>query len=384
MNERSVPRFVHFSDVHLDTSFAASRPLAQANSWRRMDLRATVSRILSAAREWRVDAITIAGDLYEQEYTLPDTAHFLSQQFAKVAPIRVYITPGESDPFTSDSLYALTRWPENVTIFTQGRLSAVELVPAIHLWGAACPPGRGHKSLDKFHVDQDGVNVLLLHGDARELAGSSGEDLFEVDSVSVRSAGFDFALLGHCHTARMWPEDNPCCAYPGSPEPLTAEEAGGAHTVVLLTIEDGICKPELIPVSQWRYSSLPIDLSGCESTDQAATRVSATMRAMPGGDDERLMCEVSLVGRPEFDVDLSALANLVSTQAHVSYEVRFSPRYDLEHLAEEQTVRGLLVRRFQSGLKAAKNREEYILAEDALLCALRALDGKQVVPDEIP
>src|SRR6266487_3296632 len=103
-------RIIHLSDLHLDTSFAISGLPAAAGAWRRADLRATLGRILALARERRVDAVTIAGDLYEQEYALPDTADFLVQQLAKLAPIRVFIAPGKSDPHTNDSLYALTRW----------------------------------------------------------------------------------------------------------------------------------------------------------------------------------------------------------------------------------------------------------------------------------
>lgn len=124
---------LHLSNLHLDAPFPTLGPE------RRADLRATLGRILALARERRVDAVTIAGDLYEQDYALPDTAAFLAQQAARLAPIRVFIAPGERDPYTHDSLYALTRWPENVTLFSQGQLTAVELGPGITLWGAACP-----------------------------------------------------------------------------------------------------------------------------------------------------------------------------------------------------------------------------------------------------
>ena len=265
----TVFQILHCADLHLDASFASSGLTAAAGAWRRADLRATLGRILTLARERQVDAVTIAGGLYEQDYALPDTAAFLVQQFAKLAPIRVFIAPGERDPYTNDSLYTLTRWPENVTVFSQGRLSAVELAPGIHLWGAACPPARGHKVLDKFHADRDGVNLLLLHATDAEQPAPGREALFSVDAVAMRAAGFDFALLGHQHKERLWPEDAPCCVYPGSPEPLAPEEADGAHQVVLLTIQDGACTSELITVSQWRYLSLRVDLTGVFVTSRA-------------------------------------------------------------------------------------------------------------------
>ncbi len=376
-------RILHCSDLHLEASFANGGLPATVGAWRRADLNATLGRILSLARERKVDVVTIAGDLYEQEYALPDTIDFLVQQFAKLAPIRVFIAPGEHDPYTSDSLYALTCWPENVVIFSEGRLTAAKLTPGIHLWGAAYPPERGHKTLDKFRAPRAGVNLLLLHAADAEQRASGDRELFRVDAAAVRTAGFDFALLGHQHSGHLWPEDAPCCVYPGSPEPLTSEETNVAHQVVLLTIQDGICTPKPIPISQWRYRSLRVDLTGCESTDEAVRHVKQLLQTDSGGDDERSICHITLIGRPEFDLDLEALVGEVETKAHVRYEARPSLPYDLEQLAQEQTVRGLLVRRFQARFEAARSLHERALAESALFCALRALDGKQVGLDEV-
>jgi len=376
-------QILHSADFHLDTSFASSGLPVAVGTWRRADLRATLGHILALARERQVDAVTIAGDLYEQDYALPDTADFLVQQFAKLSPIRVFIAPGERDPFTNDSLYALTRWPENVTVFSQGRLSSAELASGVHLWGAAHPPARGHKTLAKFHVDRNGVNLLLLHATDAEQPGPRREAMFSVDSAAVQAAGFDFALLGHQHNGRLWPEDAPCCVYPGSPEPLAPEEADGSHQVVLLTVQDGVCTPESIPISQWRYTLLRVNLTGCESTDEAVRRVAQSVQTAPGGADERSVCHVTLTGLPHFALDVEALAGQVKTKAHVRYQTRLSLAYDLERLSQEQTVRGLLVRRFQARLENASSSQDRQTTLNALNYALQALDGKQVRPNEV-
>jgi exonuclease SbcD len=378
-----VSQILHFADLHLDHSFASSGLPAAVGTWRRADLRATLGRILTLAREQKVDAVTIAGDLYEQSYTLADTVDFLVQQFTRLAPIRVFIAPGEHDSFTNDSLYALTRWPENVTVFSQGRLSGVELSPGIHLWGAACPPARGQKALDNFHVDRDGVNLLLLHAADVEGAKPGHETLFSVDAATVRAAGFDFALLGHQHQGRLWPKDSPRCVYPGSPEPLAPEEADGAHQVVLLNVQDTICTPKLIPICQWHYHSLKVDLTKCTSLDEASEHIVQTLHTIRGGDNERSICTVKLTGVADFPLNVEALAEQAETKSHVRYETLLSLAYDLEQLAREQTVRGLLVRRFQVYLAAATDEKERRKLLSALNFALQALDGKQVRPYEI-
>jgi DNA repair exonuclease SbcCD nuclease subunit len=376
-------RILHCADLHLDHSFASSGLQSDAGTWRRADLRATLGHILTLARARKVDVVTIAGDLYEQDYTLPDTAEFLAQQFSKLAPIRVFVSPGECDPYTNDSLYAITRWPENVTIFSQGKLSRAELAPSIFLWGAACPPARGYQTLENLQTDRDGVNLLLLHAAGGESPRSGHESVFSVDVAAVRAAGFDFALLGHRHSGQLLPEDAPCCIYPGSPEPLAPKEEDGVHRVVLLSIKGGVCTPELIPISQWQHRSLTVDLTDCASTGEAASRVVQALQALQETDPERLICTVTLTGTPEFLFDIKALAGKVETKAHIRYEGRLSPAHDLEQLAQEQTVRGLLVRRFQENLASVTDEQERRRLLSVLSLALQALDGKRVRPYEI-
>jgi len=92
---------------------------------------------------------------------------------------------------------------------------------------------------------------------------------------------------------------------------------------------------------------------------------------------------VTLTGRPNFELHLATLAEQVAVRAHLHYDVQLSPSYKLEQLAEEQTARGLLVRRFQAQLDNAKSPRERSQTEGALHCALRALEGKQMSIDEV-
>ena len=370
-------KLLHMSDLHLDAPFAA------LGVTRRAELRAALGRILALARERRVDAVTIAGDLYEQDYTLPDTAAFLAQQFARLAPIRVFIAPGERDPYTNDSLYALTHWPENVTIFSQGQLTPVELTPGITLWGAACPPARGGATLDGFQCDRPGVNLLLLHAADADQPAPGAERLFTVSASAVGAAGFDFALLGHHHAARLWPEDTPCCLYPGSPEPLGPEAEEVRHTVALVTVREAGCVVEHIPINQWRHRAARVDVTGCSSVAEAAARVQAAIAVALSAVDDRLICEVTLTGAPDVPLDATAVLAQVETPAHLYGQARFTFPYDLERLAQEQTVRGLLVRRFQSNLSDFKDEAERQRRLRALAVALQALEGKSVQYYEI-
>ena len=132
-------RILHFADLHLDASFAASGLPTTVGTWRRVDLKDTLDRILSLAHERQVDAITIAGDLYEQDHVLPDTIDWLRQQFAKLAPIQVFIAPGERDSYKQDSLYTLNWWPEECNNLLTKSTFSLRVSPR-HSSLGCCPP----------------------------------------------------------------------------------------------------------------------------------------------------------------------------------------------------------------------------------------------------
>ena len=374
-------RLLHIADLHLDMSFAADGLPAGYGAWRRTDLRATLGRILTLARERAVDVVTIAGDLYDDQFAVPDTASFLAQQFSQIDPIHIVIAPGQSDPYTTDSLYALTRWPRNVTVFSQGRLEPSELAPSVYVWGAACPPPRGVGTLAATPSLPDSINFLLLHAmDAGQVGTVEGQ--FVVQAEAVRQAGFDCALLGGEHLGRRWLENGPVCVYPGSPEPLGWSETQGLHSVVLVTLEDQRLAIEAIETNQWRYSAVTVDLTATTSMAEAHAAVGQALAAH-NVDHERTVVRVTLTGDPDYVLTLEPLKQGELGAAYLLVEPRLTLAYDLSQLAQEPTVRGRLVQRVQQELAKARTEQERQTLRDALRLALRTLDGKEVRPYEV-
>ncbi|MDI7276579.1 MAG: hypothetical protein QME94_11430, partial [Anaerolineae bacterium] len=82
-----------------------------------------------------------------------------------------------------------------------------------------------------------------------------------------------------------------------------------------------------------------------------------------------------------FEVDQGFLARRVGTEAHLQYVLEFGDAYDLAALAQERSVRGLLVRRFQDVLAAPQSDAERRTTLAALNLALRAMEGRKVGPD---
>ena len=374
-------QLLHFSDLHLDASFAADGNSARSV----IGVAPTCGRRWDASWRWPVNVglTPSPSPVTSTSRTTPCPTPASSWRSSSRVWRRLgsCIAPGEHDPYINQSLYSLTRWPDNVVIFNQGQLTTCELATGVHLWGAACPPERGHQVLESVTVDRESTNLLLLHVAPVQAPGEAR--LFSVNPDTLRRSGFDFALLGGKHTSRLWPENEPIAVYSGSPEPLRRDEADGAHHVVLISVDGGHVLPELIPISQWRYHDLTIDVTDCTAVEGAAKRVARALETLPNIGNERAICDVTLTGLPSFDLDMVALHELLEIKAHVRFNVRLSTPYKIQTIAQEQTVRGTLVRRFLDRLAETHSDQERRPALRALHVALQALDGKQVCPHEI-
>src|SRR5919106_6163933 len=85
-------KLLQFADLHLDAPFAWATP--EAARTRRRNRREVLSRIIALAEAEAVDAILVAGDLFEHDRIGPDTVEFLRSSFERTDR-RGFLGPGD-------------------------------------------------------------------------------------------------------------------------------------------------------------------------------------------------------------------------------------------------------------------------------------------------
>lgn len=363
-------RLLLFADLHLDAPFAWAPP--EVARRRRLRLCEALHRICALAEELDVDALCSAGDLYEQERFTPDTAAFLRDAFARLHPRPVFLAPGNHDWLGPASVYRQgsndgarrSGFTDNVHLFSTNRLAPVTLAEGLTLWGAAhLAPAGTAGLLDGFRVDRGGVHLALFHGS--EQGGLAFQEVGKAEhapftDAQVPAAGLHHALVGHFHT----PRDAPHHTYPGNPEPLTFGEQGERGAVLVTVAPDGSVTRQRHVVASGRLGDLEVDLTGVAHGHEVRERVVAAVRGMAAED-----VRVTLSGdvAPEVDVRLDDVRDL----AAVVRLGRITVDYDLDVLAEENTVRGQFVRDVRSADLTDDVRRR------VLVTGLRALDGRR-------
>ncbi|MDZ7269131.1 MAG: DNA repair exonuclease [candidate division KSB1 bacterium] len=373
---------LHFSDLHLDAAFAGSRLPAEIARQCREQLRSTLRAIVDLARQRQVNAVTIAGDLFEREKLNPDTAAFLAQECERLAPIPVYIAPGNHDAADAASLYQRGRWPENVRIAVSHALSEWRLTGPYSLWSAAhLSPSDRHNFLSGFVMPAGAsgrLPILLLHASLAPANFEGSRSHAPLTLNDIRGAGFALALLGHYHTRKVVQEEGVLAVYSGSPEPLGFQEPG-EHGVTLVHLE-AAQKPvlEFIALARLHFATLELSVTGCRHRDQLIERI--LVLAGEGQYRDKLV-RLRLTGEAaaSLRLELEAITRRVEKSFGFLYlENDTRPAIDLSTLASEPTVRGAFIRDMLAALEQAQEAEQRALYQEALDYGMQAFEHDDI------
>lgn len=256
-------RFVHTADLHLDS------PL-KSLSLRNADLaglvgdatRQALIAIVDLCLEEQVDALMIAGDLYDGDQTSMKTARFLAAQMARLdqAGIRTYKIRGNHDALSRITQELVL--PPSVKVFG-GRAEAIEFdAGPLHVAVHGLSFSRPHAPeslLGKFRPAVAGaINIGLMH---TSLDGASGHDPYAPCSLAdLRRTGFAYWGLGHIHQ-RSATHDATTVIMPGMPQGRDINEAG-AKTVSLVTVgDDGRVTVEERLTSLAEFGRVAVDMT---------------------------------------------------------------------------------------------------------------------------
>ena len=230
-------RFLHTADLHLDSplqSLAARDPELRALI--EGATRQVLSAIVDLCLDESVDALLIAGDLYDGQQRNPRTVAVLASEMRRLqaAGIPVFIIKGNHD--AESPLTASLDLPDNVHVFS-GRGGSVALDDRAEIHGVSFAKRHSPESLlPKYRPPVAGrFNIGMLH---TSLSGSPRHDVYAPCSIDeLKAFGYDYWALGHIH-AREVHASEPAIVMPGIPQGRHINESG-ARSVTLVTLEHG-------------------------------------------------------------------------------------------------------------------------------------------------
>ncbi|MFH1346526.1 MAG: DNA repair exonuclease [Pseudomonadota bacterium] len=313
-------RFVHAADVHLDSplrSLALRNPeLADliGNATRRAFV-----RIVDLCLEEQVDALLLAGDLYDGDQTSMKTARFLAEQVRRLhqAGIRVFIIRGNHD-----ALSRITKeltFPDSVKVFG-GRAEAVAVdrdtahFPVVIHGLSFAQPHAPESLIAKYKPAIAGaVNIGIMH---TSLAGAPGHDLYAPCShADLHATGFQYWALGHLHK-RSIVEGACAIVMPGMPQGRDINESGAKSVTLVTILDDRSIHIEERVISIAQFERVSVDATGL---DDWGDLVAAVTRALEQTRDavasEHLVARLRVTGATPLSWRIRRDLDLLKTEA---------------------------------------------------------------------
>ena len=193
-------KFVHIADMHFDSPFVNLSDKDILGDMRRLQQRKVFKKVIEYIKENQIEYLFLSGDLYEHKYVKQSTIEYINQQFKTIPNTKIYIAPGNHDPYLKNSYYHEYNWSENVTIF-DGKIKKIKN-EEITIYGYGfddfyCT----NCGIEEFEIeDKNTTNILVIHG---TLDGASLEEK-QYNSMTkkmLQEKNFDYiALRTHTQT----------------------------------------------------------------------------------------------------------------------------------------------------------------------------------------
>lgn len=371
-------KFLHMADLHLDAPFSSLSVFRGAASERRLEQKIIFKKIIETAQAEDVDAVFISGDLFEHEYVARSSIAFINECFSSIPKIRVFISPGNHDPYVKNSYYSSFEWSPNVHIF-KNEIESIYL-NALN----TCIYGVGFSDflmydtkLKGFKVDDASrINILVTHATIDTLSGQAG--YHTVSSIELENSGLDYIALGHIHKFIPGLLRNKCC-YPGSAAALGFDEPG-QHGFVVGSVDKEGADLKFLPVDTMEYITLEVDATGVKNPQSLVSKV---MEHVHTSSDKNGIIRIAVSGAVASEVldELDLVGELLKNEfagRKVLFEYQLQPEYDYNEIARGNDLKAVFVKELLSCISKEAEPEGKKRLEKTLYLGVCALEGRRV------
>ena len=371
-------RFLHCSDIHLDTPFTGLS--MEKSAERRRALRETFMKMMQYVRERGVNAVLISGDLFDIRYATNQTAELLIREFRNCPETVFVISPGSADPYLHNPIYTSGRLPSNVHVFTKGQLERFDFDNwDVTVYGWAFQESEMVENPLFDHQVDDTSRVNIVCGYA-SLDADINSKLAPLSERDLMNFGADYYALGSRHdTSDFKKVGDSIYSYCGSPECTGFEESGlGGANLIVIDYHDGELAVDVKRLSFGHLSFVTevVDITGVNAAGEIVNRIS------------RLICDkkygVETALRVELIGDVDPYFNIGKNLESDAFGLYFfdvvdktMPLYGTERFLRDMTPAGEVFREMLPHLRSEDEAERLVYAR-ALRVALLALDGKEV------
>lgn len=372
-------KIVHTADLHFDT------PFNEVDEKQRLinkeELKEVFKNIINFCKEKHVDILLLAGDIFDNLTLSRETIHFIENIFNDIKETRVFISPGNHDPYDNNSFYKLIKWPENVYVF-KGNLEKVYIEELkTNVWGAAFNGKYVRKSILKgFSQNDEEINIMVIHG---ELSSSEeGNEYNPITLKNIRESGMDYIALGHRHNfSGVLKEGSTFYSYSGCPQGRGFDETGDKG-IVYGYVAKGFAELSFIKTCKRNYEEVYVDISNLFGYEEIREKI---LDSIKENDRKNNLYKIILKGEvsEKFHIEEKIVKSKLLNDFYFCKVIdKTSIALDIKELSKGYSVKSIFVRKLVKKLKEAKTDEEREVIKMALKIGISSLSEDEVNMDD--
>lgn len=277
-------KIIHCADVHLDSPLGTHLDSRRAAA-RNAELTGSFLDLLHRAAETNVDAVIIAGDLFDGRAERR-TMDLVLDAIASTPRVQYFCLRGNHDRENAPE-----EVPGNLHLFSH-RWQYFDLGEVV-IAGVELTGENQDQIYDSLALSEDRCNLVVLHGQVGSGAGC-------IQLSRLREKHIDYLALGHVHSFAMDRLDSRgIWCYSGCLEGRGFDETGDKGYVALTAGNTGV-QAAFCPWGRRKIHDIALDVTGQDSNSAVWKRL--RQEALPGSD----LVRVRLTGERTADSDLSA------------------------------------------------------------------------------
>ena len=382
-------RFIHMADIHFDSPFTVLASRNNLANIRRLEQREAFKKAIEYIKVEKIPFLFISGDLYEQEYIRESTIEYINNLFKTIPETRIFISPGNHDPFLSNSFYNTFNWNKNVTIFNS-EIKIIETEEAdIYGFGFTdfyCENSRIEEIKLK---NKNKINILITHG-ALDASKTLDMQYNPLNSNKLKEIGFDYIALGHIHKANYENNKNNFI-YPGSLISFGFDELGEhgfldikinknnseikneieENKINKLEIKSKIEKNKINNLEENNYEKDKIEIQFLRADERKFEEESIDISSIKSEEEliEKLdemnlkkenFYKIILKGTKKIELNEVRLCKLTRKDMILKVRDKTETEYNIDNLAMQKNLKGMFVKNLLEKLKSDPQEEDSI------------------------
>lgn len=351
-------KFIHLADIHLGAEPESQLPIGKI---RKQEIWDAFTDVINHCEEEKFDLLLIAGDLFHGQPLLRDVKE-VDYLFRKLTKTKVVLIAGNHDCLLPTSHYYDVTFPEHVVFLMDSHADSVYFPDLrTQVYGLSYEKKQiPEPRYDSIQIEDAGrINILLAHGNI-----NCTDKSIPIHREAIEAAGFDYAALGHLHTAGVITDR---IAYTGAFEPLERNEVGQRGYIEGTLQKNSLQKAEIttrfIPHAKREYIKLSIEVTPAMTQREIGDRILSEQNRI----GMQHMYDITLSGHRARELELE-LSEYRKQGIVVEVTDETIPDFDIEDLANKN--KDNLIGRF---IEETEEIPEEELRQKVLQYGLRAL-----------